>query len=56
MGMGELFSVSFYKDIPWVLAAGGSKGELGVWDIEENDKIKDTFTPFLDKKFINKND
>lgn len=37
MAMGELFSLSFYKDIPWVLAAGGSKGEIAVWDIEEND-------------------
>lgn len=40
MGMGELFSLSFYKDIPWVLAAGGSKGEIAVWDIEENDQVK----------------
>ena len=33
--MGELFSLSFYKDIPWVLAAGGSKGEVAIWDTEE---------------------
>jgi periodic tryptophan protein 1 len=39
MTMGELFSLSFYKDIPWVLAAGGSKGELAVWDTEENEKV-----------------
>lgn len=39
MGMGELFSLSFYKDIPWVLAAGGSKGEIAVWDTEENETI-----------------
>lgn len=39
MGMGELFSLQFYKDIPWVLAAGGSKGEVVVWDTEENEKI-----------------
>lgn len=29
---GELFSVQFYEDIPWVLAAGGSKGEVAIWD------------------------
>lgn len=39
MAMGELFSLSFYKDIPWVLAAGGSKGEIAVWDTEESEKI-----------------
>eukprot|EP00347_Sterkiella_histriomuscorum_P014628 403360154 len=51
MGMGELFSLSYYKDIPWVLAAGGSKGELAVWDTEESDKIKEHFTPFIDSKY-----
>jgi periodic tryptophan protein 1 len=29
---GELFSVQFYDDIPWVVAAGGSKGEVAIWD------------------------
>jgi periodic tryptophan protein 1 len=33
---GELFSVQFYEDIPWVLAAGGSKGEVAIWDTEES--------------------
>ena len=50
--MGELFTLSFYKDIPWVLAAGGSKGEVAVWDIEENDTISKHFTPFLDKSRV----
>lgn len=47
--MGELFSLSFYKDIPWVLAAGGSKGEVAVWDTEENESIAKHFEPTLDK-------
>lgn len=50
--MGELFSLSFYKDIPWVLAAGGSKGELAVWDTEEQEKVATHFTPFLDKSKV----
>lgn len=50
--MGELFSLSFYNDIPWVLAAGGSKGEVAVWDTEEQEKIQQHFTPFLDKSRI----
>jgi len=37
MSMGEIFTLSYYKDIPWVLAAGGSKGELAIWDSEENE-------------------
>jgi periodic tryptophan protein 1 len=52
LGMGELFSLSFYKDIPWVLAAGGSKGEVAVWDIEESETIAKHFTPFLDKSTL----
>lgn len=43
MAMGELFSMSFYEDIPWVLAAGGSKGEVSVWDVEENENAKKHF-------------
>ena len=50
--MGELFTLSFYKDIPWVLAAGGSKGEVAVWDIEENENVAKHFTPFLDKSRV----
>lgn len=49
MAMGELFSLAFYKDIPWVLAAGGSKGEIAVWDTEENETIAKHFEPTLDK-------
>jgi periodic tryptophan protein 1 len=45
---GDLFSVQFYEDIPWVLAAGGSNGELAIWDIEESTEISDHFKPSLD--------
>jgi hypothetical protein len=44
---GELFSVQFYDDIPWVLAAGGSKGEVAIWDTEESETIEKHFKPFL---------
>ena len=50
--MGELFTLSYYKDIPWVLAAGGSKGEIAVWDTEENETIAKHFSPNLDKAFV----
>ena len=52
MAMGELYTISFYSDIPWVLAAGGSKGEVVVWDTEENEKVRSHFTPFLDKSRV----
>ena len=44
---GELFSVQFYDDIPWVLAAGGSKGEVAIWDTEESETIEKHFKSFL---------
>jgi len=36
MRAGELFTVEFYEDDPFVLACGGTKGQLAVWDLEEN--------------------
>jgi len=40
--------VQFYEDIPWVLAAGGSKGEVAIWDCEESEAIKSHFSANLD--------
>jgi periodic tryptophan protein 1 len=48
MTMGELFTLQFYKDIPWVLATGGAKGEMAVWDLEESEPIKKHFIGQLD--------
>ena len=45
---GDLFSVKFYEDIPWVLAAGGANGEIAIWDIEESPEISSHFSPNLD--------
>jgi hypothetical protein len=33
---GELFNCSFSNDISNTIAAGGSKGELFIWQLEEN--------------------
>lgn len=41
--MGELYCCHFYRDSPWFIAAGGSKGELFIWDLEENAAIASTF-------------
>ena len=47
MKNGELFSMQFSQDIPWVLACGGNTGEIGVWDISESVDIENHFKPFL---------
>ena len=44
---GELFSMQFCPEIPWVLACGGNTGEIAVWDTCENKDIEDHFRPFL---------
>lgn len=48
LGQGELFSVQFYEDIPWVLAAGGSQGEVAIWDTEECPEVSSHFAANLD--------
>ena len=50
MKQGDLFSVQMYKDIPWVLATGGSKGELAIWDTEEDMTIYTHFKGQVTKK------
>lgn len=52
MEQGQLFSVQFYEDIPFVLAAGGQKGEVAIWDTEEDKSVKTIFRPFLSEAAI----
>jgi WD40 repeat protein len=40
---GNLHSLQFYQDEAWVLAAGGSQGELCIWDTEESSIIRNHF-------------
>lgn len=37
--IGGLFTCKFYEDSPWILATGGIKGELGIWDLEESELV-----------------
>jgi len=39
--------MQFCRDIPWVVASGGSKGALAVWDISENKAAEAHFKNFL---------
>ncbi len=43
MKVGDLFTCEFYEDSPFILASGGSKGELAVWDLQENRNIVEHF-------------
>lgn len=43
MAVGELFSMSFYADMPYTLAVGGSKGTFALWDTSENANVEATF-------------
>merc|ERR1719502_1525662 len=40
MQLGAIFDVSFCKDSPALLAAGGSKGKLGIWNTLELEAIQ----------------
>ena len=43
LDIGRIFNVSFSPDDPLVLAAGGSKAKLQVWDIGTNANVRNTF-------------
>lgn len=36
MSIGQIFTCSFYPNNPYLLACGGSKGMLAIWDISED--------------------
>lgn len=44
MDIGRIFNVSFSPDDPLVLAAGGSKAKLQVWDIGTNANVRNAFS------------
>lgn len=43
MNVGKLFSLSFYNDDPFLLAAGGDQGIVAVWETDEQEAIKRHF-------------
>lgn len=42
--VGAVFAAAFCKDAPTVLAAGGAKGEVAVWDIKLDERIEKFFS------------
>ena len=47
--MGELYCCQFYRDSPWFISVGGSKGEVYVWDLESNGNIASVFGGKVEK-------
>lgn len=47
MKQGDLFSMQFCQDIPWVLSCGGNTGEIAVWDVSSSPEIEEHFKPNL---------
>lgn len=45
MNVGKLYSVNFYPSSPWLMACGGSGNELAIWDMEDEEAIKNRFGP-----------
>lgn len=43
MGVGKLFTVAFYQSTPYLLATGGDKGMLAIWNLGENEPVKARF-------------
>ena len=43
MGVGKLFTVSFYPSSPWLLGCGGSGKELALWDLSSEETLQRRF-------------
>ena len=47
--------MQFYGDEPWVLAVGGSQGEVAIWDTEESEIVRNHFSeeakPYLSNAY-----
>eukprot|EP00245_Coleochaete_scutata_P003973 TRINITY_DN16082_c0_g1_i1.p1 TRINITY_DN16082_c0_g1~~TRINITY_DN16082_c0_g1_i1.p1 ORF type:complete len:236 (+),score=37.62 TRINITY_DN16082_c0_g1_i1:56-709(+) len=48
--LGAVFSVAFCRDSPFLLAAGGSKGSLQVWDIRTDAAVSQQFGSYFNTK------
>lgn len=53
MNVGNLFSLNFSKDDPFLLATGGDAGIVAVWECDEQQVIKDYFEGRISQKTVN---
>lgn len=43
LDLGPIYAVGFSPDSPYVVAAGGGKGEMNIWSIAESGKVRKQF-------------
>jgi len=43
MGVGKLYTVSFYPSFPWLLGSGGAGNELALWDLRDELSVQARF-------------
>lgn len=43
MGVGKLYTMSFYPSSPWLLGCGGSGKELALWDLSSESALQNRF-------------
>jgi periodic tryptophan protein 1 len=55
MAVGKLFALQFHGEDPFVLATGGDKGMVAVWETDENETIKQHFSARLNAAGISNN-
>lgn len=44
MGVGKIFAAGFLPDAPLIVAAGGNRGNVNMWNLKKEDVIKSYFT------------
>ena len=47
MGVGAVFTVGIPADAPHLIAAGGARGEVALWDLQLHNKFRRAFTKHL---------
>lgn len=50
MGVGKLYSASFYPSSPWLLACGGAGNQLSLWDLSSEGSIQRRFADRVSDK------
>mmetsp|Transcript_15399 Transcript_15399/g.34398 ORF Transcript_15399/g.34398 Transcript_15399/m.34398 type:complete len:636 (-) Transcript_15399:714-2621(-) len=48
MGVGKLYTISFYPSTPWLLGCGGSGNQLSLWDLSSEGPIRKRFGDRID--------
>ena len=43
MGVGKLYTVSFYPSSPWLLGCGGGGKEIALWDLSSESALQSRF-------------